>query len=114
MAGGKRGAMIYRIFAFLLIASLGVVPVSIAHNDGVDIHIEIVEPDGLIRFGDEVVLRCDISGLAESSIVQWQYMDPDERITRWRVLDCTDRTYKYVLTRENVNYYYRVIVGGSK
>lgn len=103
--------MIYKVFAFLLIVAVGIIPVSISHNDGVNIHIDIEEPEDTIRYGDDVVLRCSVSGLYRPYVIHWEYMIPDNTgITQWEKLNCTGPTYKFVLTEENANYCYRVVV----
>ena len=103
--------MIYKVFAFLFVVAVGIIPVSISHNDGVSIHIDIEEPEDLIRYGDEVVLRCTVGGLYKPYLIHWEYMIPDSAdIVQWKELNCTGDTYKFVLTKENANYCYRVVV----
>lgn len=103
--------MIYKIFAFLLVIAVGIVPVTVSHNDGVDIRIEIEEPKGMIHSGDEVTLRCHVDGLSYPYIIHWQYVNSENNDTmQWQDIDCTGDTYRFVLTEENVGYYYRVIV----
>lgn len=103
--------MIYKVFAFLLVVAVGIIPVSISHNDGVNIHIDIEEPEDTIRYGDEVVLRCTVGGLYRPYLIHWEYMIPNNTgITQWIDLGCTGYTYRFVLTEENANYCYRVVV----
>ena len=101
--------MLIRTFTFLLILALGIVPLTVSYNDGVSINIEIIEPDGIIHYGDTVKLRCNVGGIRVPYTIAWQYMTGDENAS-WESLNCSDEIYEFVLTPENEDYYYRVLI----
>ena len=101
------------VFAFLILLAFGIIPLTIAHNHGVTIHIDIVDPEGEIHYGDTVRLKCYVDGV-ESYFISWQCLpvtgDDDDNTLSWKDLYCYDDEYEFILTRDNVNYLYRVIV----
>ena len=109
MARGARKQVTIRTFAFIVIIALGIAPLTISRNDSAGVHIEIVEPDGMIHYGDKVRLRCDVKGIRVPYTIAWQYMENDKDAL-WQSLDCTDEIYEFILTPENENYYYRVLI----
>lgn len=108
MAGRKRGKMI-KAFAFLFVLSIGVLPLSTSYNDGTNIYIRM-ENEGMLHYKDTIVLLCCAEGIDEPYVIYWQYMDPNEEIPEWRSLNYSGGKYEFILTPENVDYYYRVIV----
>lgn len=111
MAGGKRNKVIKSIFVFMLLFAFGIAPISVSHNDDVSIHIGIVEPEGTLRFGEPVKLKCYVDGLNEPYTVHWQHIKAiDDNVPLWEDIGCTEDTYEFILTEENANEYYRVLV----
>ena len=104
------------VFAFLILLAFGIVPLTIAHNHGVTIHIDIVDPEGEIHYGDTVRLKCYVDGVS-SYFVSWQCLpvtgEDDDSTLSWKELYCYDDEYEFVLTKDNVNYLYRVIVAAD-
>ena len=99
-------------FSFLILIAFGVVPLTIAYNHGVTIHIEIVEPHGEIHYGDRIRLRCNVDGV-DSYFLSWQCLrvtDDNDDTLSWEDLNFHDDEYEFILTKENVGYLYRVIV----
>ena len=101
------------IFSFLILIAFGIVPLTIAYNNGVTIHIEIAEPQGEIHYGDRVRLKCYVEGVS-SYFVSWQCLrvtgDDDDSALSWEDLYCYDDEYEFAMTKENMGYLYRVIV----
>lgn len=114
MAGGSRNKVIRRIFIFIILVAFGVVPVSMSYDDGVGIHIEIIEPDGDLQFDEPVKLKCFVDGIDEPYTIRWQFLkvdSADDRVSdQWEDIDCSEDTYEFILTQESINYCYRVLV----
>ena len=100
-----------RIFTFLIIVAVGIMPISIAHNDGISIRIELIEPDGDIHFGDVIKLKCYVDGIDSEYLIQWQRLCVSDDIkSYWKNLDCIGDEYSFVLSKENIKDLYRVVV----
>ena len=71
------------------------------------------EPEGTIKYNDVVKLRCVVDGADRPYFIQWQYMkdtNEDSKLPLWENIDCVGEVYEYVLTEENIDYYYRVVL----
>ena len=72
MAGRKQGKIIRRIFAFIILIAFGIVPLSLSYDDGIGVHIEIIEPEGELHFNEPVRLKCFVDGLNDPYTIRWQ------------------------------------------
>ena len=114
MDGGTRNKIIKRIFVFIILVAFGIVPISLSYDDGVGVHIDIIEPEGELHFNEPVRLKCFVDGLDDPYTIRWQCLkvgfEDDNFIEQWEDIDCDEDEYEFILTPENINYYYRVLV----
>ena len=94
---------------FLVGAMLCVVVISpVFHLQSV--HIEMVTPTSELRYGEPVTLKCQMVEIPEPYAIQWQY---DRGDGEWVDIDCREELYSFVLTEENADFAYRVVVSCS-
>ena len=74
------------------------------------VYIEIVSPKNVVTLGENIIMRCVIVGKDPALChIQWQYC-ADLENDEYHNIDCNDETYVFQSTRENIGYYYRVVV----
>lgn len=85
-------------------------PIAAEQNIEPKIEISIASPYGKIHFGDEVTLMCSVEGMdGVDYTIDWQYCTCSER-SDFINLNCHELLYTFVITRENVDYCYRVVI----
>lgn len=90
------------------IAMVGYTGVSI-EEEPVSITIEMITEEEMIDIGDVVTLHCDVSGVQEPYIIRWQYTDDPEQEIYYDI-DYAGEEYSFILTEENIDYFYRVLI----
>jgi len=105
--------MSVKIITFLIALGIGMVPLASSSNNDVNVYIDFEDPDCILHYYEPVKLRCIVEGIDENYFVQWQYFDENAQngiMPIWENVDCNGEVYEFVLTPENENYYYRVVV----
>lgn len=73
------------------------------------VYIEFEDLKTPITLGDELTMRCVIVGYDPAQcIIQWQYST--ELDGEYQDIDCHEERYTFKTNRENIGYYYRVMV----
>lgn len=74
-------------------------------------HVELTLADnGSRKIGGRITLIASVKGISPPYTLQWQYSDGDS----WQdITDAHGMTYDYVLSGENKNFTYRVLVSAQ-
>lgn len=77
-------------------------------DKNVRVSIQLNSPVGILRYGDAVCLECVVDGIEGPYSISWEYSinGVDYFSLGWHLPE-----YSYILTRDNIDYYYRVVVG---
>lgn len=77
-------------------------------DKNVRVSIQLNSPVGILRYGDAVCLECVVDGVEGPYSISWEYSinGVDYFSLGWHLPE-----YSYILTRDNIDYYYRVVVG---
>ena len=111
--GAQKKTMIAKIIAFLVAVGIGLIPLASWSNNDANVYIRFDDPECVLRYGEPVRIRCVVDGVYEPYTIRWQYFDNQEQdgiAPVWIDIDCTDDVYEFILTPENEEYYYRVVV----
>lgn len=74
------------------------------------VYIDVLQE--AVYYGDELILIAILVDFKpeDNPRFQWQYTD-DETFEIWHNIDdATEQTYKFIVTKENADYWYRVVV----
>ena len=64
--------------------------------------------DVTYKYGDEVILTCIIQGIISDYTIEWEYRVNED--SDFISLECHEEKYSYILTPENEEYEYRVVI----
>lgn len=73
----------------------------------ISVDIVVDAPEGMLKYGEPVTLRCVVDSDIGDYVVQWQR---SEDMLEWEDIECNEPEYSFILTEENDDYYYRVII----
>lgn len=74
-------------------------------NAPISVNVKVMNEK--IRYGEEVVLAANVTGVKGEYSLQWEVNDGNG----WHVIEgANDVYYTYVITKENAHYTYRVFV----